>query len=117
MAKRKSLTERQKDLEAEIKARGVHLGYERLQFAGLRLKSGLCLFKGRYHLYIDRYKNTAARVEVLKNALAELDELATNGGDLFALAREQAPPVDPTGEPAPEPAPEPREAKLEGSGE
>ena len=91
MAKRKSLTERQKSLEARIKGRGVHLGYEKLQFAGLRLKSGLCLFKGRYHLYIDRYKNTAAKVEMLQNALAELDEIEANGGDLFARAQEGEP--------------------------
>ena len=63
-------------LEAEIKARGVRLAYERLNFAGLVLKSGLCWFKGSYYLFIDRLLPPASRAELIGGALEELDELA-----------------------------------------
>ena len=67
------------ELETQIKARGVHLAYERLKFAGLVLKSGLCWFKGKYYLFVDRLLPVAARVDLLEGALEELDELAAAG--------------------------------------
>jgi hypothetical protein len=70
---------RLKALEKEIKARNVRLGYERLQFAGLVLKSGLCWFKGRYYLFVDRRKKVAERIDLLEGALEELDRLALEG--------------------------------------
>ncbi len=67
------------ELETQIKARGVRLAYERLKFAGLVLKSGLCWFKGNYYLFVDRLLPVAARVDLLEGALEELDELAAAG--------------------------------------
>jgi hypothetical protein len=71
--------QRLKVLEKEIKARKVGLGYERLQYAGLMLKSGLCWFKGRYYLFVDRRKKVAERIDLLEGALEELDRLAAEG--------------------------------------
>ncbi len=70
---------RLKELEKEVKDRGVNLGYERLQYAGLMLKSGLCWFKGRYYLFVDRRKKVRQRIELLEGALEELDRLAAEG--------------------------------------
>ncbi len=73
------LEKRALNLEAEIKRRGVRLAYERLSFAGLILKSGLCWFRGKYYLFVDRLLPVPARIELLTGALEELDELRANG--------------------------------------
>lgn len=79
MAKLTKGEQRLKVLEKEIKARNVRLGYERLQYAGLMLKSGLCWFKGRYYLFVDRRKKVSERIDLLEGALEELDSLALEG--------------------------------------
>ena len=66
-------------LEKEIKQRGVNLAYERLSYAGLRLKSGLCWFKGSYYLFVDRLLPVQSRIDLLSGALDELEELAAQG--------------------------------------
>jgi hypothetical protein len=66
-------------LEKEIKERGVSLAYERLSYAGLRLKSGLCWFKGGYYLFVDRLLPVQARIDLLSGAMEELDGLAAQG--------------------------------------
>lgn len=78
-AKTSKAQERLSRLEKEIKARGVRLGYERLEYAGLRLKSGLCWFRGTYYLFVDRLKTVPERIEYIEAALDELDELAAQG--------------------------------------
>lgn len=67
------------ELEKEIKGRGVRLGYERLEYAGLRLRSGLCWFRGNYYLFVDRLKAVNERIDLIEGALDELDELAAQG--------------------------------------
>ena len=100
MARKSKIEARLRELEREIRERGVHLAYERLQFAGLRLQSGLCWFKGRYYLFVDRYKKPRQRIELLEGALEELDRLAAQG-------RLDRPFDDPEAETTPaEPAPE-----------
>jgi hypothetical protein len=66
------------DLEKQVKDCGVRLGYERLQFAGLRLRSGLCWFRGQYYLFVDRFKTAHEKVELLQNALEDLQEQNDN---------------------------------------
>ena len=97
-------------LEAEIKGRGVRLAYERLNFAGLVLKSGLCWFKGSYYLFIDRLLPPASRIELISGALEELDELAARGrldrpGEPSENAREDAPGGPPAATPPEEAVP------------
>lgn len=79
MAKLSKGQQRLAELEKEIKARGVRLGYERLEYAGLRLRSGLCWFRGNYYLFVDRLKALPERLELLQNVLDELDELKAQG--------------------------------------
>lgn len=109
-------------LEKEIKKRGVRLAYERLQFAGLRLKSGLCWFRGEYFIFVDRMKTVPERLDLLTGALEELIELEAKGAlenplpaqpEAEAAPAQETPPQDalpeplaaePTGErPEPEP--------------
>lgn len=63
------------ELERQVRGQGVQLAYEKLQFAGLHLKSGLCWFKGRYYLFVDRLKPVGDRVELLEQALEDLATL------------------------------------------
>jgi hypothetical protein len=87
-------------LEKEIKQRGVNLAYERLSYAGLRLKSGLCWFKGGYYLFVDRLLPVQSRIDLLGGALEELDELAAQGrldNPEFQLEAESTPKQDEEG--------------------
>ncbi|MCB2190675.1 MAG: hypothetical protein KQI62_03870 [Deltaproteobacteria bacterium] len=67
--------ERLAELEREVRGKGVQLAYEKLHFAGLHLKSGLCWFKGRYYLFVDRLKPVGDRVDLLEQALEDLATL------------------------------------------
>ncbi|MCB2189570.1 MAG: hypothetical protein KQJ78_24395 [Deltaproteobacteria bacterium] len=79
MARRPSVKARLQELEAELKARGVQLSYEKLHFAGLMLKGGLCWFKDGYHIFVDRRKTPAERLDSLEAALEELNRLTAPG--------------------------------------
>jgi hypothetical protein len=94
---------RLKELEKRIKGRGVSLGYERLQYAGLMLKSGLCWFKGRYYLFVDRRKKLRDRIEMLEGALEELDRLAAEGRLERPFPEAEGPAATPEAAPAAEP--------------
>ena len=67
------------ELEKDIKSRGVKLAYERLSFAGLKLRSGLCWFKGTYYIFVDRLLPVQSRIDLLQGAIEELDLLAVEG--------------------------------------
>ena len=76
MATRRASKKYLAELEKQIKGRGVKVAYERLQYAGLVLRGGMCWFKGDYYLFIDRRKTVAERCEQLESALDELSQLA-----------------------------------------
>ncbi len=94
MAKGSKTQQRLTELEKELKRRGVRLGYERLEYAGLRLKSGLCWFRGTYYLFVDRLKTLPERSDLIQGALDELDQLAAQG----RLDRPDAPAAGADGE-------------------
>ncbi len=102
MARKSKIEARLRELEREIRERGVQLAYERLQFAGLMLQSGLCWFKGRYYLFVDRRKKPRQRIELLEGALEELDRLAAEGRleRPFEDAEPESPPAEPAREEA-----------------
>lgn len=56
-------------LESAAAARGIHVHYDRLEAAGLRLNGGLCELNGEYHLYIEKRKSVADKIEFLKTQL------------------------------------------------
>ena len=75
MSARKRGKELLAELEEQVGQQGVKLAYEKLQFGGLRLKSGLCWFKGRYYLFVDRSKPVSERIDLLQQSLEELANL------------------------------------------
>ena len=84
------------ELEQQVRAQGVKLSYEKLQFGGLRLKSGLCWFKGKYYLFVDRYKPLGERIDLLEQALEELATLpeASQGPPEGESGQADEPPTD-----------------------
>lgn len=59
------------ELEENALERGIHIHYDRLEAAGLKLKGGMCKVRGQYHLFVDRRKSDADKIEILKNCLDE----------------------------------------------
>jgi len=56
-------------LEENALERGIHIHYDLLEAAGLKLKGGMCKVRGQYHLFVDRKKSDADKIEILKNCL------------------------------------------------
>jgi len=56
-------------LENAAAARGIHVHYDRMEAAGLRLNGGLCALNGEYHLFIEKRKSVADKIEFLKDHL------------------------------------------------
>jgi len=48
---------------------GIHVHFDLLEAAGLKLKGGICKVKGEYHIFVDRRKSTAERIDILRNYL------------------------------------------------
>jgi hypothetical protein len=63
------LQERLSELEREALRRGFHLHYDRLEAAGLKLKDGLCKMKGEYHIFVDKRKSIAEKINTLLDYL------------------------------------------------
>jgi hypothetical protein len=57
-------------LEQQASVRGIRVHYDLLEAAGLKLKGGLCKINGEYHLFMDRRKSTAEKIEFLQDCLA-----------------------------------------------
>ena len=54
-------------LEEKLAERGLQVHYDLLEAAGLKLKGGICKIKGEYHLFIDRRKSAAEKIETLED--------------------------------------------------
>ena len=66
-----ALQARLSELEEALIQKGLHVHYDLLEAAGLRLKGGLCKIKGEYHLFIDKRKSAADKIEELEDYLAQ----------------------------------------------
>jgi len=71
-----SVQRRLSELEAEVSKRGVHIHYDRLEAAGLKLRGGVCRVRGEYHLYLDRRKAASEKIDILLESLDQLDNQA-----------------------------------------
>ena len=58
------------ELEELAARKGVQVHYDRLEAAGLKLKGGICKIRGEHHLFIDKRKSPAERVDILRDCLA-----------------------------------------------
>ena len=57
------------ELEDKASERGFQVHYELLEAAGLKLKGGMCRIDGESHIYIDKRKSTAEKVDILSDCL------------------------------------------------
>ncbi|MCP4680735.1 MAG: hypothetical protein GY864_00195 [Desulfobacterales bacterium] len=60
-----SLQNRLSGLEEKAAQKGIHIHYDLLEAAGLKLKGGICKINGEYHLFIDRRKLAAEKIDIL----------------------------------------------------
>jgi hypothetical protein len=56
-------------LEDAAISRGIHIHYDRLEAAGLRLNGGLCALNGEYHLFVEKRKSVADKIDFIKKNL------------------------------------------------
>lgn len=56
-------------LVARAAQQGLQVHFDLLEAAGLKLKDGICRINGRYHIFIDRRKSPADKIEVLETFL------------------------------------------------
>ena len=64
-----ALQNRLAELEDTASKRGIQVHYDRLEAAGLKLKGGICSVKGDYHIFVDKRKSTADKIDFLENHL------------------------------------------------
>jgi len=56
-------------LEEIALERGIQVHYDRLEAAGLKLKGGICTVRGERHLFIDRRRPIADKIDLLEGYL------------------------------------------------
>ena len=56
-------------LENTAAEKGIQVHYDRLEAAGLRLNGGLCALNGESHLFVEKRKSVADKIDFLKNYL------------------------------------------------
>ena len=56
-------------LEEQASQKQIHIHYDLLEAAGLKLKGGICKINGEYHLFVDRRKSIADKIDILQNCL------------------------------------------------
>ena len=66
-----ALQERLAELEDTASKRGIQVHYDRLEAAGLKLKGGICSIKGDYHIFVDKRKSTADKIDFLQDHLSD----------------------------------------------
>ena len=64
-----SLQNRLSELEEKVAQMGVLIHYDLLEAAGLKLKGGICKINGDYHIFFDRRKSTADKIDFLEDCL------------------------------------------------
>ena len=64
-----ALQNRLVELEDTASKRGIQVHYDRLEAAGLKLKGGICSVKGDYHIFVDKRKSTADKIDFLQDHL------------------------------------------------
>ena len=64
-----SLQYRLTSLQEQAAQRQIHVHFDLLEAAGLKLKGGICKINGEYHLFVDRRKSIADKIDILQNCL------------------------------------------------
>jgi hypothetical protein len=61
------LQNRLTELETKAVQKGICIHYDLLEAGGLKLKGGICKIKGQYHLFVDRRKSIADRIDFIED--------------------------------------------------
>jgi hypothetical protein len=64
-----ALLKRLTEIEEAVTQRGIQIHYDLLEAAGLKLKDGICKINGEYHIFVDRRKPIAERIDILEDYL------------------------------------------------
>ena len=64
-----ALQKRLSELEEKAAQREIHIHYDLLEAAGLKLKGGICKINGEYHIFVDKRKSFADRIDFLRDYL------------------------------------------------
>ena len=64
-----ALQSRLNELEEKAAQMGIHIHYDLLEAAGLKLQGGICRLNGEYHLFVDRKKSIADKIDFLLDFL------------------------------------------------
>ena len=60
------------ELEERAAKREIHVHYDLLEAAGLKLKDGICKINGEVHIFIEKRKSLAEKIEILEACLSKL---------------------------------------------
>ena len=63
----RALQDKLSEQEEKAAQKGIQIHYDLLEAAGLKLKGGLCKIRGEYHLFIDRRKSAADKIEIIQD--------------------------------------------------
>lgn len=64
-----ALEEQLSEMEEKAAQREIHIHYDMLEAAGLKLKGGICKINGEYHIFIDKRKPISEKIDILNNYL------------------------------------------------
>jgi len=69
-----TLQARLAELEKRATENNVHVHYDMLEAAGLKLKDGMCKINGEYHIFIDKRKPYAEKIDIFEDCLSRILE-------------------------------------------
>ncbi len=64
-----ALEEQLSEMEEKAAQRDIHIHYDMLEAAGLKLKGGICKINGEYHIFIDKRKPISEKIDILNSYL------------------------------------------------
>jgi hypothetical protein len=67
-----AVQDRLMELEERAAERKIHVHYDMLEAAGLKLRDGICKINGENHIFIDKRKQTREKVDILEECLNKL---------------------------------------------
>ncbi len=62
-----ALQEKISELEEKALKKGIHVHFDLMEAAGLKLKGGICKIRNEFHLFIDKRKTASEKIEILQD--------------------------------------------------
>jgi len=64
-----TLQARLTELEERAAENNIHVHYDMLEAAGLKLKDGMCKVNGEVHIFIDKRKPNSEKIDIFEHCL------------------------------------------------